>query len=238
MITVVTPVSPIPSHPDTSILERTVESVRHHLPDAEIVLLFDGVRDEQEHLTEPYREHIAKVLKLGWGNVSPFLFANHTHQVGMLRNVIDDITTPLMMFVEQDTPLLTDRAIDWALITEWLLTGRSNCIRLYHEEVVPEPHQYLMHGMDAGPFLKTAQYSARPHVATVSQYRKWLTEFTPHANTFLEDKLHSVVQEAVKHQGWGSQKVHIYAPDNDGWRRSDHLNGRGAESKFEEKLIF
>lgn len=237
MITVVTPVSPIPTHPDTTVLETTVESVRHHLPDAELMLLFDGVREEQNHLVDAYHQHIADVLKLGW-KLSPFLFAHHTHQVGMLRNVIDDITTPLVMFVEQDTPLLTDRFIEWDVITDWLMSGRSNCIRLYHEEAVPEPHQYLMHGMDTGPFLKTAQYSARPHIATVAQYRKWLTEFTPHANTFLEDKLHSVVQESVKHQGWESQKVHIYAPHDVGWRRSSHLNGRGAEPKFEEKLVF
>lgn len=241
MITVVTPVSPIPSHPSTEMLEETISSVRHHLPDAELILLFDGVRAEQEEWREQYQEHIVNVLGLSheWGRCSPFLFAEHTHQVGMLRNVIDEIRTPLMMLVEQDTPLLTDRHIEWDVVTDCLLAGRSNCIRLYHEECVPESHHYLMHGMEPdAPLLRTAQYSARPHVATVEQYRKWLTEFTPQANTFLEDKLHSVVQEAVKHQGWASQKVHIYAPANDGWRRSGHLDGRAGGPKFDESLVF
>lgn len=241
-ITVVTPISPIPSHPGTEILEETVASVRHHLPDSEILFMFDGVRPEQEHLRQPYEEHIARVLWLAdkqWKHCAPFLFTDHRHQVGMLRNVIDEIRTPLLLFVEADAPLLTDRFIDWDLLTGFIQSGRSNCVRLYHEECVPPGHEHLMFGMEQdAPFLRTSQYSARPHVATVEQYRKWLTEFTPEAVTFLEDKLHSVVQESVKHQGWWSQKCHIYAPESDGWRRSNHLNGRGTEPKFEEKLVF
>lgn len=238
VLTVVVPASPLLSHPDTVIIDETLASVRHHLPDAPIWVTFDGVRAEQEHLRDAYEEHIQHVITAWDATVSAF--PKHMHQVGMLRAVIDHIDTPLLMYIEADAPLLTDRIIDWDLITGFIQSGRSNCIRLYHEEAVPEAHRYLMFGMEQdAPLLRTSQYSARPHVATVEQYRKWLTEFSPHANTFLEDKLHSVVQEGVKHQGWWSQKVHIYAPDSDqGWRRSGHLDGRAGGPKFDDTLVF
>lgn len=229
--------SPIASHPDTSIIDTTLASIRHHLPDAPIWVLFDGVRDEQEHLRYSYEAHIEAVRA---PNTTARVFRDHLHQVGMLRRVINEIPTPLLMFVEADTPLLTDRFIDWPLITEWLLSGRSNCIRLAHEEVVPREHGYLMFGMEReGPFLRTSQYSARPHIATVEKYREWLQEFTPDAKCFLEDKLHSVVQEDVKLNSWWHQKVHIYHPDNDqGIRRSGHLDGRAGGPKWDEEQVF
>ena len=42
-ITIIVPVSPIASHPDTAILAETIESIRYHHPTAEIFLTFDGV---------------------------------------------------------------------------------------------------------------------------------------------------------------------------------------------------
>lgn len=238
MLTVVVPASPLPSHPDTAVIDETLSSVRHHLPDVPLLVTFDGVRPEQEHLREAYEDHIHQVMKR-W-DAAYFMFEKQTHQVGMLRSVIDSIETPLLMYVEADAPLLTDRHIDWDLITGFLQSGRSNCVRLYHEECVPAGHGHLMFGMEPdAPFLRTSQYSARPHIATVEQYRKWLTEFSPEANTFLEDKLHSVVQESVKLQGWWSQKCHIYAPaDDQGFRRSSHLDGRAGGPKFDDSLVF
>lgn len=237
MITVVVTASPIPSHPSPHIIDETLASVRHHLPDVSVMVLFDGVRVEQKDMREAYENHIALVRS---GDLDTRVFDKHMHQVGMLRRVIDDIETPLLMFVEQDTPLLTNRFIDWPLITEWLTEGRSNCIRLAHEESVPKEHRHMIFGMEReGPFLRTSQYSARPHVATVEKYRAWLTHFTPEANTFLEDKLHSVVQEAVKADGWWSERVHIYHPvDPVGIKRSTHLDGRAGGPKFDDCLVF
>lgn len=237
MITVVVTASPIPSNPDTAILDETLDSLRHHLPNTPIWVLFDGVRDEQKHMREAYEQHQALAAR---GDVKFWRFPKHLHQVGMLRQVIDHIDTPLLLFIEQDTPLLTDRVIDWDLISEWLLSGRSNCVRLYHEEVIPESHRYLFMGQESdAPLIRTAQWSARPHVATVTKYRQWLNAFSPNANTYLEDLLHSVVQENVKHHGWETEKVHLYAPTNDqGYRRSGHLDGRAGAPKFEAELRF
>lgn len=238
MITVVVPASPLPSHPDTAIIDTTLSSVRHHLPDAPVMVTFDGVRAEQEHLRGAYEEHVRRVMKR-W-DAAFFTFERQTHQVGMLRSVIDEIRTPLLMYVEADAPLLTDRHIDWDLITGFILSGRSNCVRLAHEEIVPPEHGYLFFGREQdAPMLRTSQYSARPHIATVAKYREWLTYFSPDANTFLEDLLHGVVQENVKLNGWWAERVHLYAPENDqGFRRSGHLDGRAGGPKFDDALVF
>lgn len=238
MFTVVVTASPLPSHPSADIINETLASIRHHLPAAPIWVLFDGVRPEQQHLRYAYEEHMQNV-QFQPGDME-YRWPNHLHQVGMLRKIIDEIPTPLILFAEADTPLLADRIIDWDMITEFVESGRSNCVRLAHEETIPKAHDYLMFGMEPdAPMLRTSQYSARPHIATVDKYREWLTHFSPDANTFLEDLLHGVVQENVKHNGWWSEKVHIYAPDNDqGYRRSGHLDGRAGGPKFDSELVF
>ena len=233
-VTVVTPVSPIKQHPEFTILRETLESVRAHLPTAEIVLMFDGVRPELEHRRSDYEEAIRRIL--WWcdkelGNVCPHVFDPHLHQVGMLRRVIDTVRTPLVLFVEQDTPLERE-PIDWAACQDMILSGTADVVRFHHESSIPRAHKYLMRERQ-GDFLRTLQYSARPHLASVAYYKRALVEnFSPHANTFLEDVLHSSAQvEPDRH------KIYIYAPEGN-MRRSYHLDGRAGEDKFEDRLVF
>jgi hypothetical protein len=243
VITAVIPVSPIKSHPDISILTETVESIRHHLPDAELIITFDGVREEQSERKTDYEEAIRRTLWKAdhqWGNVDPWIFEGHTHQVGMMRAVLDEIRTPLLLYVEQDTPLVTDEPIHWDAITEFILSGRSNCVRLHHEGVIPEPHLPMMHGNEDG-FIRTSQFSARPHVATVAFYRRLLSEFSENANAFIEDKAHGIIDQAFKLDGmtgWNLWRLHIYAKDPTNLKRSLHLDGRGGGPKWAEKQVF
>lgn len=245
MITVVTPVSPIPSHPGTEVISETIESVRHHLPDAEIILTFDGVRPEQQARADAYYEHISRVLWLAnhkWGNVYPVLFAEHTHQVGMLRTVLDNIHTPLLMYVEQDTPLMVDRSIDFDTIQNYILDGHSNLVRLSHEAQILDVHQHMFHGQETnGPFTRTSQYSARPHIASVAFYRRLLDNyFTPNAKSFLEDRLHGVIGNAYERDemaGWNQFRMHMWTPDGD-IKRSLHSDGRAGGPKFDDRQIF
>lgn len=242
MITAVVPVSPIPSHPDTAILEETVGTIRHHLPDAEIILTFDGVRPEQDHYHAAYAEHIYRVLWKAkkWGAVAPFVFEAHAHQVGMMRRVIDEIRTPLLLYVEQDTPLVCDEPIDWELITKFIMSGESNLVRLHHEGVIPKAHEHMMHGED-GSFIRTSQWSQRPHIATVPLYRHVLSQFSDDANCFIEDKMHSVLSQAWLRDGmigWNLWRAHVYNPGRGNVKRSYHIDGRAGDPKFDEKQRF
>jgi hypothetical protein len=243
VITVCIPVSPIPSMPETHILEETVTSIRHHLEDAEIFLMFDGVRPEQEHRREAYEEAIRRTLWLAdksWGATVPFIFDDHLHQVGMMRRVIDTIDTPLMLFCEQDTPLYTTETIDWTACTNFILEGRGNSIRYAHESSIPKEHSHLMHGLD-GMFMRTSQYSARPHLASVDYYKRLLRDhFSPEANCFLEDPLHSVCSEAQKLRGEEGLKEHglfIYHPEGS-ILRSYHLDARAGAPKWDDSQVF
>lgn len=242
VITIVMPVSVIKQNPETSILEQTVASVRHHLPGAEIMLMFDGVRDEQRTRTADYEEAVRRILwkAKGWGAIVPHIFDQHLHQVGMLRRVLEEIRTPLLMFVEQDTPLVCDEFIAWDDITQFILSGQSNCVRLHHEGVLPKEHLPMMHGEECG-YIRTSQFSARPHIATIAFYRQLLEYFSPDACCFVEDKAHGVLDRAYKLDGmagWNLWRLHIYAKDPNNLKRSGHLDGRAGEPKFDGKQIF
>lgn len=253
MITAVVPVSPIKSHPDTAILAETLDSFRFHHPTAEIILTFDGVRPEQECRRGEYEEHIRRVLWLAdkkWRNVCPFVFDTHMHQTGMLRAVFNEIRTPLLLYVEQDTPIVTDEPIDWQLIYNSIECGEANVVRLYHEGVIPEPHRHLMHGGASWPaadggkitMLRTSQWSQRPHVASTAYYRRILdAHFTTNAKCFLEDVLHGVLQNAWRQDGmagWQQHRLYLYHPDNGNAKRSYHTDGRAGEPKWDESQVF
>lgn len=245
-ITVVVPISPIPSHPDLSILEQTVESIRHHLSDAELMLCFDGVRPEQEHRRADYEEHIRQVLWKAdhdpvWRPMCPWVFDDHKHQVGMLRSVLDEVRTPLMLFCEQDTPLVTDEPIDWQACIELIMREEADVVRFAHEAHVLEAHAHMVHGQVDG-FMRTSQFSARPHLAAVDYYDRILKDhFSSDANTFVEDVMHSVCSEAYiinGMDGWGQHRLWIYHPDGGNIKRSVHIDGRAGDPKFDSLLRF
>lgn len=244
MITVVVPISPIPAHPDTTMLQTTLDSVRHHLPDAEIILTFDGVRREQTSRTADYQEHIRRVLELAdhhYGNTLPLLFGRHLHQTGMMRAALHRIDTPLVLYVEHDTPLVTDEPINWAKVRDHIETGQSNLVRFHHEGVIPAEHQHMMHGRD-DEFIRTSQWSQRPHLASTAFYRRIMDNcFTTDANSFIEDKMHGVCDEAFRIDGidgWYQYRLHIYSPFGDNIKRSYHLDGRAGDTKYDGSQIF
>jgi len=243
-LTVVTPVSPIKSHPDTAILNETIGSVRKLFPTAEIFLTFDGVRDEQESRQADYDEFIRRALWMAdhsWGNVVPFLFDTHEHQSGMMHHIIDKIPTTLLMYVEQDTPLVTDEPTDIDAITDFILGGYSNVVRLYHEGVMPEEHHHLMHGRH-NEFIETSQWSQRPHIASTAYYRRILgSHFTADAKCFIEDRMYGILEEADRidgYQGWVQHRVHIYDPGNGNMKRSYHTDGRAGEAKYDDTQVY
>ena len=238
-VSVIIPVSPIKSHPDISIIEETINSVRHHLPHSEIIVTFDGVREEQEHMRADYEEHIRRVLWKAseWG-ITPYIFDEHVHQVGMARKVIDHVFSDFVMYVEQDTPLVTDCAIDIDKIVELITTGDSNLVRLHFEAMVPDEHKHLMIGEPENEFLKTVQWSQRPHIASTAFYRRLLSEqFSDKANCFIEDLVHGKVIEdwkKDKEQGWNQWRLHIYHPEGDNIKRSYHTDGRAGAAKYDD----
>jgi hypothetical protein len=228
------PVSPIPSFPDIAIIEETLNSIRCHL-DSEIIITFDGVRDEQKHMRADYEEAIRKILwrcDHYWENVTPVIFEHHQHQSGMMQIALLRITTPLLMYVEQDTPLVTDEPIDWNTVCGYLLDGHADLIRLHHEASILDVHMHLMKERD-GVFWRTTQWSQRPHIATKEFYQNAMQHFSSDAKCFIEERLAGPAQEQP---GW---RLWIYCPDGGaGIKRSYHLDGRAGAPQYLDSQIF
>jgi hypothetical protein len=245
VLTVVVPVSPIASHPETHILEETLDSVRHHLPDAELIVTFDGVRAEQEALRPAYEEHIRRMLwrlDKHYKNAVPLRFEEHLHQSGMMREALKYIDTPLLMYVESDTPLCTDELIAWQSCIDLIEAGEADVVRFAHEALVLDAHKHMsVPGSPIG-FHRTCQWSQRPHLASVAYYRRILdSHFSPDARCYIEDAMHSVCHEAYKIDGvagWNQHRLVYYHPVTGSIKRSYHIDGRAGEEKYDGEQIF
>lgn len=247
-ITVLIPTSPIRSHPNTAIIQETIASIRSHnaLADCEIIIMCDGVREEQEKYRDAYERYLRKLVWMcehEWPMTLPLVFDAHLHQATMTRRALEIVQTPFVLFVEHDTPLVGPEP-PWEAFTRAIDSGDVNLIRLHHESQIPDEHRHLMvdrKPLRTGdvPLLRTAQWSQRPHLASTSFYRDIIrTYFGPNARTMIEDVMHGVVDWQWRERrefGWAEFKLAIYAPDGS-IQRSTHTDGRGGDPKYEMML--
>lgn len=227
-ITIVVATSVLPSHPDTDIIDETISAIRSHFPENEIILQMDGLREERLARKADYDEYKSKVLwkcMHEWKNILPIIFDEHCHQTTMMKRTIDLIDTAAMLYVEGDAPITPDCEIDWQKCLDMLEYNKANTIRFHFESVIPEEHGYLMFGLEDG-FMRTTQWSQRPHLSTVKYYSDTVLPFSEE-KTFIEDRFHGKVQD----DGWDQHKLWIYHPEG-GIKRSYHLDGRRGTQKF------
>lgn len=243
-VTVIIPCSPIKSHPSTEIIDETINSVRHHLPDSEIIVTLDGVREEQEDRRGAYEEFKRRLLWKcyhEYKNIVVLDFDEHSHQVKMAREALKMVNTDIILYCEQDTPLTIDMDIDWDKCLNFIRSGEANMIRFHFEAQVPEPHKHMMIGEVENGFLRTAQWSQRPHLASKAYYSRILDNyFSPDAICFIEDKMHGIVHEALLTEGmngWYQHRLWIYHPDEN-IKRSYHTDGRAGEAKWDNTQVW
>jgi hypothetical protein len=161
----------------------------------------------------------------------PVVFDDHRHQANMTRAALELVDTPYVVFVEHDTPF-SDEPIDWPAVLAAMATEHFDVIRFYHEAQPPLEHSHLMIGdpieVAGCPVQRTIQWSQRPHIAPTGYYRRIIsTHFPSTCRTMIEDKMHGVSQDDEP-----GNRLAIYAPQGT-WRRSLHLDGRGADPKYE-----
>lgn len=236
-ITIVLVTSVLPSHPDTKIIDETIKALRVHLPHNEIIMQIDGLRAEQQDRKDDYDAYKSKILWKclhEYKNILPVVFDEHEHQSGMMRKTIDKIKTPLMLYVEGDAPLTPDRIIDWQRCIDFIERGDANTIRFHFEAHIPDDHKHLMIGEPIDNlFLRTVQWSQRPHLSTVAYYRDIVLP-TCDEHLFIEDTFHSVVQNDYFNDGmfgWYKHRLVIYHPEGD-IKRSYTTDGRAGTRKF------
>ena len=256
LISVIVPTSPVPRHPATDHLEETLASIRDRLPRAEIILVADPPRPElavRHHAYQEYLQQVCWKANLEWTNVLPILLPDWRHQALAVKVALEHVTSPLLLFVEHDTPLVGE--IPWAPICEVLLSGAANSVRFYHEVEIHPDHAHLMlggvhtdvmAGLTGGrvdhpiSLLRTVQWSQRPHLARVDFYRnKIMPMFRRKSRTFIEDVVHGVQSSDFCDRGeasWHDWRTFLYAPSTPvaegGIKRSTHLDSRADDPKF------
>jgi len=237
-VTIIVATSVLPSHPDTAIIDETIYTIRAHFPNNEIILQMDGLREERLSHKINYDEYKNKVLWKclhEWKNVLPIIFDEHSHQTTMMKKTIDIINTAVILYVEGDAPITPDCEIDWQKCLDMLEYEKANTIRFHFEALIPEPHKHLMFGLEDG-FMKTSQWSQRPHLSTVKYYKDIVLPFCE-PKSFIEDRFHGKVQDDIlpydefNQEGWDTHKLWIYHPEGN-IKRSYHLDGRQGTQKF------
>ena len=237
-VTIIVATSVLPSHPDTAIIDETISTIRTHFPNNEIILQIDGLREERLSHKANYDEYKNKVLWKclhEWKNVLPIIFDEHSHQTTMMKKTIDIINTSAILYVEGDAPITPDCEIDWQKCLDMLEYEKANTIRFHFEALIPEPHKHLMLGLEDG-FMKTSQWSQRPHLSTIKYYKDVVLPFCE-PKSFIEDRFHGKVQDDIfpydifNQEGWDTHKLWIYHPEGS-IKRSYHLDGRQGTQKF------
>jgi hypothetical protein len=243
-VTVCIPTSPIPSHPSTYIIEKVLKSVRFHLPEAKIIVMADGVRKSVEYRRGQYEQYIQNlamvISSMKYGNTIMPIFEKPTQQTGMMNHVLkNEITTPLVLFIEHDTFLVTDVnprdvdgvtrkedcPIEWDEIAKVILSGQLNMVRFYAWEKIWHEHEYLMCGdfVDGYTrFVKTKQYSQWPNIASTVFYKRILVEHFKPTDAFM---IEPTMVSPVSTHPWEDYKIAIYHPQPNA-RRFYHMNGR------------
>jgi hypothetical protein len=242
-MTVLIPTSPIASHPSVDIIETTIESVRFWHPEAPILVMCDGIRPEQDHYRDRYEAYLERLVWLAGrdGRTSVTIHAEHLHQAEMTRRALDSVRTPLILFVEHDTPLVTDEHIDWLGLFHVMLSGHADLIRFHYEAAVHPEHKHMMLDTEpldilGVPLLRTVQWSQRPHLANTAFYRRIIGQNVPPGDkAMIEDVMHGRVHNDWRDYGlagWDRYQMWMYAPDGN-IKRSLHLDGRGTDPKWE-----
>jgi len=241
-VTVIVTTSPIPSHPATHVIDDTLASVAHHLPDAETIIAADGVVPELAARTADYHEALRRITHAAnmAGHRLPVIADGHIHQAAAVVDALAYVTTPLVLMVEHDTPLVAE-PIDWGGIADSIRCGAVNHVRFSHEAAILPEHRYLM--LDSAPrriggvpLVRTVQYSQRPALTATAFMRTMLAAWCGGPPTYIEDRVYGVVLAAwAEHgiAGWEQFRLAVYHPDGDSIQRSTHSDGRGTDPKVE-----
>lgn len=245
-ITVIVPVSPWKSHPSTEVLESCINSVRAQLPNSEIIITFDGVRQEQESKREDYQEFIRRalwIINTDYQNVLPIIFSEHVHQSGMMKKVLNEVKSEYILYMEGDMAFYEDRLVPWVDFVNLLDSGRANILRIHFDATIPEAHNYLMYHehdlhVNENTYVATSQWSQRPHLMSRDMYGQIMNEyFSADSKCFIEDRFYYLIHGECNDGNWGKWKMFIYMPKEQ-LSMAYHLDGRDGETKYDENQIW
>lgn len=222
--------SPIKSHPSTQFIDECIQSLRDRGL-TRIIVMQDGVRPEQEAYRERYEEYLTR-LKNKNPDLTILSMGEHKHQARTMRDCLEFVTTPVILFIEHDMALQGD--IPLQTMTDRLMGDDTDVIRLLYEDNDLLNFSYMLREKD-GDFTQTVQWSGRPHLARTEYYRMILKKyFSPESKSFIEDRMHGVVDSE---DNWNNHKLWIYTPEPP-VNRFKINNGREDDPKWDSELVF
>lgn len=227
-ITVIIPTSPINTNPSTHIINECIKSIKEQLPDCKILITCDGVRPEQEYLSEAYLGYKKRLLNY---NATIVFFENHVHQTGMIK-AISLVRTPFVMYLEHDFKLQGN--IEWKKITETLIKKKLHLIRFYMESNIIPQHEHLFFKpkiINGVSYYPTSQWSQRPHITTTEYYKKLVKLIPEDKKYYIEDTIIGEFPHDI--HSWKKNKFAVYYPKGD-ISRVIHLDGRKDTEKYPE----
>lgn len=234
-ITILIPTSPIKSHPDTKIIDKCIDSIRNYLPTSRIIIMADGVRPEQEEFTERYQEYLLRLQKK-YPEIDFHICKTHRHQAGMTKDTLPEVKTPLIFFVEHDWEMIGPIPI--LGLAQIILSGKINLVRFCLDEWMIPEHAYMMLGDEHFGDIRithTYQWSQRPQLCTTQLYIDLLNKLPDDANIMIEEFVYGLVTSDYEMTKSNTYKLAIYTP---GMKRTNHLDGREGESKFDELMNY
>lgn len=234
MITAVIPTSPTVTCPDTSIIERCIDSVRSYLPDCRIIVTCDGIRPELEHHRSRYAEFIGKLaMDQLASDFKLVAFPNHHHQSGMMAYLLHTGgLTDQIFYVEHDWELVGE--IPFKEMSQLIASGEADLIRLLYPTELPPYYSHMM--IDQAPILRggiplvrTFQWSQNPHLASLSFYQKIFSRHFDRNWGFIEEKMTAPMLED-HNSGRDEYRTFIYVPEGN-TQRVNHLDARKGENQ-------
>lgn len=231
-ITIVVPTCPRASHPNSRILDETIASVREQLPESHVIITCDGPRAELNGQQRRNYAGFCESIQGKYDNTRVVVFTERGHQTGNMEAILPSIDTPLIFYCEDDWRILPN--VQWAELSDLILKGEYNYIKLYPQSRVSPYHQHLMvgyighegYGSEPLFMIKTIQFSANPHLASTAWYRS-LYENGTLANRidFIEEALHGIISQSP----WEQFRLGIYNPSYGDFYRCLHLDGKGTQ---------
>lgn len=231
MITAVIPTSATITNPSTEIIEKCIASVKKYFPNAPIIITCDGLRDSNRHHQANYEKFIQNLLKLEIeGEVRINAYTNHEHQSGMMIDILDDIKTENILYLEHDWELTGDIPVE--KFEQIINEGTADLIRVlwptelpavYADKMIGEPEE-----INGVRLIKTFQWSQNPHIASKAFYQKVMSYFGEDDKRFIEEGIIGHVETEYRQHGWGKFKTFIFVPEGN-TQRCLHLDARKGE---------
>lgn len=224
-ITILISTSPRPSHPSPRILDATIISARAQLPNAPIVIMADGCLCETDDWTRymgfldalrtvdpaPTPRFPGSHLSDRYTNTVVQTRSQIVQQSGMLKDALDIVKTPLILYLEDDWEFLSYPVIVWDKLTQLIQSGQLSYIRLYAQNRVHPLHESMMVDRviwDGVPIIRTRQWSQNPHLSSKQFYQSVVLPICQGKCDYIENLLHGTCQAG----SWEDWKMAIYNP--------------------------